>query len=159
MTHKSQSTPRTGESTAAIRAVACHVSLPVLDLEAAERFYVTAFAASIASRFEGLTNLRVGSHRLSLRKVDTASTSLQTGAEDRLRARHWGFGVSVPREVDAASQVLLALGATSVLGPVDRDDGRTFVCCDPSGNQLEIYYERRQSYGKTVRSAASGPML
>jgi extradiol dioxygenase family protein len=126
-----------------INATAAHISLPTLDLDVAERFYVGAFDASVVSRLDGLTNLRVADHRVSLRKVDATSTSLQRDADTRLRARHFGFAVATPHDVDVASQVLMDLGAKPVVGPADRYDGRTFVCCDPSGNQLEIYYERR----------------
>lgn len=125
-----------------IEMVALHVSLPVLDLARAEGFYIALLAPTVTAREEGLTNLRVGGHRLSLRSVAPDSESLQRGGDRGLRARHWGFAVGSPREVDAAAAVVERLGGTTVVEPTDRSDGRTYVFCDESGNQVEIYYER-----------------
>jgi catechol 2,3-dioxygenase-like lactoylglutathione lyase family enzyme len=125
-----------------IDVVALHVSLPVLDLERAESFYLALLGPTVTSREPGLTNLRFGGHRLALREVTSDSESLQHGGRARLRARHWGFAVASPGEVDAAAAVVERLGGATVVEPSDRSDGRTYLFCDESGNQVEIYYER-----------------
>jgi extradiol dioxygenase family protein len=122
------------------RAIALHVSVPVLDLAEAERFYSEAFGARKLSRAHRLTTMDVAGQRLALRQVGEDSSSLQPNGRDGLRARHFGFGVATPAEVDVASERLPALGATVVVGPSDRADGRSAVFCDRSGNQLEVYY-------------------
>lgn len=122
-------------------AIALHVSVPVLDLAEAEQFYSEAFGASTLSRTPRLTTMDVAGQRLALRQVGEESSSLQPNGRDGLRARHFGFGVATPAEVDAVSARLPALGATVVVGPSDRADGRSAIFCDQSGNQLEIYYQ------------------
>lgn len=123
------------------RAIALHVSVPVLDLAEAERFYSEAFGARTLSREPRLTTMDVAGQRLALRQVESDSSSLQPNGRDGLRARHFGFGVATPAEVDSASERLPALGAAMVVGPSDRADGRSAIFCDRSGNQLEVYYQ------------------
>jgi extradiol dioxygenase family protein len=123
------------------RAIAIHVSVPVLDLDEAERFYGKAFGARTLNRSPELATMDVAGQRVALRQVGQDSPSLQTNGCEGLRARHFGFGVATPTEVDAASERLPELGATVVVEPSDRVDGRSAVFCDRSGNQFEIYYQ------------------
>lgn len=122
-------------------AVALHVSVPVLDLDEAVRFYSAAFGARLISRSPQLSTMDMAGQRLALRQVEPGSSSLQRGGDVRLRARHFGFGVATPAEVDAAAERLPALGARLVVEPSDRADGRSVVLCDQSGNQLEVYFQ------------------
>jgi extradiol dioxygenase family protein len=124
-----------------INVLSLHVSVPVLDLAEAESFYRDAFGAQTDARTDDLATMSVRGHRLALRRVTLESDSLQKGGADRLRSRHFGFGVSTPDEVDEAVQPLTGLGAKLVVPPADRVDGRSAIFCDRSGNQLEIYYQ------------------
>jgi catechol 2,3-dioxygenase-like lactoylglutathione lyase family enzyme len=125
----------------AVSAIALHVSVPVLNTEDAERFYSEAFGARTVSRTPSLVTMQIGAQRIALRQVAVDSVSLQRGARDGLRARHFGFGVATPSEVDEAVPQLIALGAQLVVEPTDRDDGRSAMFCDDSGNQVEVYFE------------------
>jgi catechol-2,3-dioxygenase len=129
-------------STPAVDAIALHVSIPVLDAVEAEEFYAKAFGARTVSRTNSLVTMNLAKQRLALRQVSTDSVSLQQDASKGLRARHFGFAVSTPSEVDAAVESLNTLGAQLVVKPTDRPDGRSAVFCDHSGNQVEIYYEK-----------------
>jgi extradiol dioxygenase family protein len=113
----------------------------VLDATEAEQFYSSAFGARTVGREEALVVMDLAGQRLALREVASESISLQRGARDGLRARHFGFGVAARSEVDAAVASLTALGAELVVKPTDRSDGRSAMFCDASGNQIEVYYE------------------
>lgn len=126
---------------AAVRVIALHVSVPVLDPAEAEHFYSAAFGARTTGRSPSLVAMDLAGQRLALRMVAEDSQSLQRGARDGLRARHFGFAVQTPEEVDAAAHALVELGAELVVGPTDRSDGRSAIFCDRSGNQIEVYFQ------------------
>lgn len=136
-------------SPSAVNAISLHVSVPVLDPAEAETFYSVAFGVRTTDRTPTLVTMEIAGQRLTLRKVADDSTSLQRGARDGLRARHFGFGVPTPQEVDMAVDVLVALGAHLVVEPTDRYDGRSAVFCDQSGNQVEVYFEEA-NHGQAI---------
>jgi extradiol dioxygenase family protein len=135
----------------AVTAIALHVSVPVLDIAEAERFYSRGFGARTVMRTPSLVAMDLAGQRLALRQVTAASVSLQRGAREGLRARHFGFGVARPSEVDASVGPLEDLGAELVVEPTDRSDGRSAMFCDRSGNQIEVYFQEKPN-GQEIRT-------
>jgi catechol-2,3-dioxygenase len=119
-----------------------HVSVPVLDMDSAVEFYVDVLGLDIIDRSDDLSQLYIGLNRISLKKVEHESTSLQADGYGRIRARHFGFCVGSPAEVDEIESRLRERNCRIVMGVSERPDARTMFCCDPNGNQIEIYYDR-----------------
>lgn len=122
--------------------IALHISIPVLDMDKTVMFYVEIFGMQIVSKTDSLTQLYWGDHRISLKKTKLGSSSLQRDSSEGIRSRHIGFRVNSAKDVDLAAAQLLARGINIIYGPEERTDGRTMFCCDPSGNQVEVYYEK-----------------
>lgn len=124
-----------------LNIVALHISIPVLDMEAAVGFYTEIFGLKVISKSDPLTQLYFDNHRISLKKTKADSSSLQKDAFTGIRSRHFGFRVESREEIDRINKQLQEKGIDVIAGPQDRDDGRTLFCADPSGNQIEIYFE------------------
>lgn len=121
--------------------IALHISIPVLDMEAAVHFYTEIFGLKVIYKSDSLTQLYFNNHRISLKKTKADSSSLQKDAFAGIRSRHFGFRVASPEEIDQINKQLQEKGFDIIAGPQDRADGRTLFCADPSGNQIEIYFE------------------
>lgn len=120
--------------------VALHISIPVTDIKGAVRFYVDAFGLKVFKTEDLLCQLGHGSHRLSVKQTRSDSPSLQTDGVSGVRARHFGFRVGSRNDVHACRDKVVAAGGIIVAEPEEREDGCRFFCCDPSGNQVEVYY-------------------
>jgi extradiol dioxygenase family protein len=117
-----------------------HVSVPVLDLADAVRFYTEVFDLTVFGTGDELCQLGINGHRISIRKTAARSSSIQRDGTTGIRARHFGFRVASREDVDRCRARVVAAGGAIVTEPAERDDGYTCFCCDPSGNQVEIYY-------------------
>lgn len=109
----------------------------------------------VVEKSEDLAQLYMGGNRISLKRVDEGSSSLQAGGSAGVRARHIGFRVASRRDVDRTEEILRAQGRQIVLPSHDRPDSRTMFCCDPSGNQIEIYYDCIDEEVSRVQRAGS----
>ena len=118
-----------------------HISVPVVDMAEAIDFYTLLPEIRIVERSDELSQLYRGVNRISLKKVDPDSTSLQVDARSRVRARHIGFSVASAAEVDRIESILRIRGYRVISSVTERPDARTMFCCDPSGNQVEIYFD------------------
>jgi catechol-2,3-dioxygenase len=119
-----------------------HVSVPVLDTGTAIEFYSAFPGVLVIERSDDLCQLYIGPNRISLKKVEPNSTSLQSDGRDRIRARHFGFAVASASEVDQIELLLRERGHDIIAGASERPDARAMFCCDPSGNQIEVYFDR-----------------
>jgi len=124
---------------------ALHVAIPTLDIEKAVAFYTQLFGLKPTRVAEQYAHLYYGPHRISLLKTGPDSPSLQQGATEGKRSRHFGFHAGSPEEVDDLARRAAAMGATIVAGPEDSGDERRFFFVDPSGNQIEVYFEKTPS--------------
>lgn len=118
--------------------IAMHISVPTVDMTESVHFYCDLLGLAKVSESEGLTQLALGSHRVSLKQVSRDSSSLQRGGDRGVRARHFGFKAAARDDVDAVARRLKG-HYPIVASPFDRGGERTFFCLDPSGNQVEIY--------------------
>jgi catechol-2,3-dioxygenase len=123
-----------------MKILAVHISVPVTDVEAAVRFYECLLNLTVFSRDGLLCQLGFDRHRISIRQTGADSPSLQRDAAAGMRARHFGFRLESRGDVDLCFARVLSCGGRTVSSPSEREDGYTFFCCDPSGNQVEIYY-------------------
>ena len=121
---------------------ALHIALPVIDMGTAVSFYTELFGLNVTSIGDEYTHLYYGPHRVSLIKTTPCSPSIQTGGAERKRSRHFGFHVESADEADAFATKLVKMGVKIVSGPENRGKERTLFFVDPSGNQVEIYYEK-----------------
>jgi catechol-2,3-dioxygenase len=118
-----------------------HVAVPVLDLDESIVFYEQLLGLELGAHDESGAHMYVGRSRISLRVTTRDSRSLQRDGRDEVRSRH--FGLRVPRrsDVDELADALRQARIDAVSGPEDRADGRAVFFCDPSGNQIEVYFE------------------
>lgn len=128
-------------SPSVVGAIGLHVSVPTLDMQRALDFYVGMLGLRVAEVGEDLSQLYVGLDRVSLKRVSPSSPSLQIDGTTALHARHFGFRVASRHIVDALEKRLRETDVMIVVPSEDRGSERTLLCCDPSGNQVEIFYE------------------
>lgn len=124
--------------------IGVHVCVPSLDVDQTLHFYSTMFSLTVLARTSDLIHLDIAGAKVSLRQVAPGSTSLQSDGLLRIRARHFGFRLETPEAVDGCERALPDAGGQLVMGAQwtsDEGGGSTYCmfCCDPSGNQVEIY--------------------
>ena len=109
---------------------------------AAIEFYSILPDVRIIQRSDDLSQLYTGPNRISLKRVEPDSTSLQSDGCNRVRARHFGFAVASAAEVERIGSILRERNYQLITEVTERLDAHAIFCCDPSGNQIEIYYDR-----------------
>jgi catechol-2,3-dioxygenase len=118
-----------------------HLCIPALDLTEAITFYQTFFDLRLECIEDGTAQMYFGPHRVSIRKTSVDSDSLQRHTSDRrIFSRHIGFAVSNPSKVEALAVHFKTKGLKH-FGPLRRRDAIALFCADPSGNQIEVYYD------------------
>ena len=120
--------------------VGVHVSVPTIDMASGVRFYVDILGLTVVSESDDLTQLTVGGDRISLKRVSLDSVSLQRAATE-IRARHFGFRIESIEALGSIARAVEYAGHYVVQEISERGDELTFFCLDPSGNQVELYYE------------------
>ncbi len=115
----------------------CHVALAVNAFEDCERFYVDLLAMAVEWRPDAdNVYLTSGRDNLALHRVPA---NIQPGAHQRLD--HIGFVVRTAPEVDQWHTFLQAHSVPMKTAPrTHRDGARSFYCCDPDGNTVQIIY-------------------
>ena len=121
---------------------ALHIAVPTVDMEKAVAFYTELFGLEATTTTDQYAHLYYGPHKISLLKTSLDSPSIQVGASEGKRSRHFGFHVDSPEEVDKFAAKLAEMGATIVAGPEDQGNERRLFFVDPSGNQVEVYFEK-----------------
>ncbi len=120
-----------------------HLAFPVLDLAAAERFYVGVLGCAVGRRDARWIDFDFYGHQISAHLVDTASAIATNEVDgDDVPARH--FGAVLPwDEWEATAARLRDAGVEFVIAPRIRFEGQpgeqgTFFLRDPSGNAIEL---------------------
>ena len=111
-----------------------HVALNVVDLSAAERFYVDVLGMTVEWRPDA-DNVYLRGHgdNLALHRVAAPPPA---GALD-----HFGFVVAKPDDVDAWAARFAAAGITLAAAPkTHRDGARSFYVKDPAGTLIQVLY-------------------
>lgn len=124
-----------------MQLTALHICIPVLNMDDSITFYREMFGLRVAVQIEGLTQLYLGENLISLKKTTNDSPSLQRDGWKGVRARHFGFRVRNEQELNALASNLKDRGIQFVPGSGSPHEGTSIFCVDPSGNQIEIYYE------------------
>lgn len=114
------------------------VNIDVLDLAAAERFYVDGLALEVGRRFEGALELLGGEAPIYLLQKDAGSTPFSGADATRSYARHWtpvhlDFVVD-DAALEAAVARALRAGASQESPITTHAWGRIALCADPFGN-------------------------
>ena len=114
-----------------------HVALNVRDLESCERFYTELLGMRVEWRPDpDNVYLTGGTDNLALHRVPSGT---EPGPGQRLD--HIGFVLREMGEVDAWHAFLKANGVAIVKEPRNHRDGaRSFYCCDPDGNTVQMIY-------------------
>ena len=112
------------------------MALRVVDLEAAERFYVGVLGLSVEWRPDpDNVYLTSGSDNLALHR-HAGTHADPDGALD-----HLGFVVPRPEDVDSWASHLGEAGFPPAAGPkTHRDGARSLYVRDPAGNVVQIIY-------------------
>ncbi|HEY2715022.1 MAG TPA: VOC family protein [Solirubrobacterales bacterium] len=116
-----------------------HVVIAVSDRAAATRFYTTLLGAEVVERPEGRIAFRVGEQLLNVHEADSAATPL---AEDPVRPGNSDLCFAWPGSPQLAIDLVRAVGAPLVIGPVPRNGargpGQSVYCRDPDGSLIEL---------------------
>ncbi|AOV18053.1 glyoxalase [Acidihalobacter aeolianus] len=114
-----------------------HLALNVINLEAAERFYVELLGMGVEWRPDP-DNLYLcsGCDNLALHRAAESAH-----AESGQRLDHLGFILREPEDVDAWFEFLQAHDVPIDKPPrTHRDGARSFYCFDPDGNRVQMIY-------------------
>ena len=114
-----------------------HVALNVKDLESCERFYTDLLGMRVEWRPDAdNVYLTGGSDNLALHRAARGPTP---GPAQRLD--HIGFVINDIGEVDEWFAFFKSCGVTILKEPkTHRDGARSFYCCDPDGNTVQMIY-------------------
>lgn len=124
-------------------AVAFHLAIPVLDLEATRRFYVEVLGCRVGRSAERWVDFEFYGHQLSAHQVDEVEQAATNGVDgDAVPVRHFG---AVLRWDDWQAMIerLRDYGVQPFIGPRVRFEGEpgeqgTVFVTDPSGNAIEL---------------------
>ena len=121
-----------------------HLSIPVADLDTAQRFYVDVLGATIGRRHDDWLDVLLWGHQITLQLKPDEVVPL-----DRQGKRH--FGVSLPwLEWVALAERVRSSGASFLSEPVVKlagtpEEQAKFYLADPSHNVIEIKAYRNLS--------------
>lgn len=121
-----------------------HLSIPVADLDAAQRFYVDVLAATIGRKHHDWLDVLLWGHQITLQ-----SRPDEVMPPDRQGKRHFGVSLPWPEWVALADRVRSS-GAAFLSEPVVKFAGTAeeqakFYLADPSHNVIEIKSYRNLS--------------
>lgn len=115
-----------------------HVALYVEQLEACVQFYVDLLGMQVEWHpdADNIYLTSAGQDNLALHRRSVALAP--PGAQ---RLDHMGFILAQPAQVDAWHDFLAAQGVIIKAPPRSHRDGaRSFYCCDPAGNLIQMIY-------------------
>jgi uncharacterized protein len=121
-----------------------HLAIPVHDLDAAERFYVTMLGCKLARRYPDRITLDVFGDQLVCHLTDNQAPKEKPAS---LYPRHFGVTFRAAADFEAVHQCAVLrkipfFQDVSIRFEAMAEEHRTFVLLDPSGNLLEFKHYR-----------------